>query len=149
MIRFIEENKDAVVGGRRLGVEPICETLQVAQSSYYAARGRPPSARERRDRELVPRLVGLWKENYQVYGARKLCKAARRAWIDVGRDQTARLMRRAGIEGVLRTKRVRTTRSDAAAGRHPDLVNRQFTATTPNQLWVTDLTFVATWAGVA
>jgi transposase InsO family protein len=149
MIRFIEENKDAVVAGRRLGVEPICSVLQVAQSTYYAARGRPCSARERRDRELTPRLVGLWTDNYQVYGARKLWKAARRAGIEIGRDQTARLMRRAQIQGVLRTKRVRTTRRDQEAGRHPDLVGRQFTATAPNQLWVTDLTFVATWAGVA
>jgi len=146
---FIDANKDDVVDGRRLGVEPICEVLQVAPSSYYAARGRPPSARERRDLELTPRLVELWKDNYQVYGARKLWKAARRAGIDIGRDQTGRLMRRAGIEGVVRTKRVRTTRRDQEAGRHPDLVKRQFTATAPNQLWVTDLTFVATWAGVA
>jgi putative transposase len=149
MIRFIEENKDAVVDGRRLGVEPICETLQVAQSTYYAARGRPLSARERRDGELAGRLVGLWQENYRVYGARKLWKTARRAGIEIGRDQTARLMRRAGICGVLWTKRVRTTRPEAGAGRHPDLVQRQFTATAPNQLWVTDLTFVSTWAGVA
>jgi len=149
MTRFIEENKDAVVEGRRLGVEPICRVLQVAQSTYYAARSRPPSARERRDRELTPRLVGLWKDNYQVYGARKLWKTARRAGIEIGRDQTGRLMRRAGIQGVLRSKRVRTTRRDQQAGRHPDLVKRQFTATAPNQLWVTDLTFVATWAGVA
>jgi putative transposase len=146
---FIDQNKDDVVDGRRLGVEPICEVLQVASSSYYAVRGRPPSARERRDRELVPRLVGLWKDNYQVYGVRKLWKTARRAGIDIGRDQTGRLMRQAGIQGVLRTKRVRTTRRDQDAGRHPDLVKRQFTATAPNQLWVTDLTFVATWAGVA
>jgi len=76
---FIDANKDDVVDGRRLGVEPICEVLQVAPSSYYAARGRPPSARERRDLELTPRLVELWKDNYQVYGARKLWKAARRA----------------------------------------------------------------------
>ena len=135
--------------GRRLGVEPICEALQVALSTYYAARGRPPSARERRDQELTPRLVGIWKDNYQVYGARKLWKAAQRAGIEIGRDQTARLMRRAQIQGVLRSKRVRTTRRDQEAGRHPDLVKRQFTATAPNQLWVTDLTFVATWAGVA
>jgi putative transposase len=146
---FIDQNKDDVVDGRRLGVEPICEALQVAPSTYYAARGRPPSARERRDRELTPRLVGIWRDNYQVYGARKLWKAARRAGIEIGRDQTARLMRRAGIQGVLRSKRVRTTRRDQEAGRHPDLVKRQFTATAPNQLWVTDLTFVATWAGVA
>ena len=146
---FIDENKGDVVEGRRLGVEPICEVLQVAPSSYYAARGRPPSARARRDAELTPRLVGIWKDNYQVYGARKLWKTARRAGIDIGRDQTARLMRRAGIHGVLRSKRVRTTRRDQSAGRHPDLVGRQFTASAPNELWVTDLTFVATWAGVA
>jgi len=146
---FIDHNKDDVVEGCRLGVEPICEALQVAPSTYYAARGRPPSARERRDQELTPRLVGIWKDNYQVYGARKLWKAAQRAGIEIGRDQTARLMRRAQIQGVLRSKRVRTTRRDQEAGRHPDLVKRQFTATAPNQLWVTDLTFVATWAGVA
>ena len=146
---FIDHNKDDVVEGCRLGVEPICEALQVAPSTYYAARGRPLSARERRDQELTPRLVGIWKDNYQVYGARKLWKAAQRAGIEIGRDQTARLMRRAQIQGVLRSKRVRTTRRDQDAGRHPDLVKRQFTATAPNQLWVTDLTFVATWAGVA
>ena len=146
---FIDANKDDVVEGRRLGVEPICETLQVASSTYYAARDRPPSPRAQRDAELTPRLVGLWKDNYQVYGSRKLWRTARRAGIDIGRDQTARLMRAAGIQGVLRAKRVRTTRREQGAGRHPDLVERQFTASEPNQLWVTDLTFVATWAGVA
>ncbi len=123
--------------------------LQVASSTYYAARSRPPSARAQRDAELVPRLVELWKGNYEVYGSRKLWKAARRAGIDIGRDQTARLMRRAGIYGARRSKRMRTTRRDSGAGRHPDLVNRQFRADAPNRLWVTDLTFVATWAGVA
>ena len=135
--------------GRRLGVEPICEVLQVAPSSYYAVRDRPLSARARRDAELVPQLVGIWKDNYQVYGSRKLWKTARRAGIEIGRDQTARLMRQAGSQGVVRTKRVRTTRPEKSAGRHPDLVDRQFTASAPNELWVTDLTFVATWAGVA
>jgi putative transposase len=146
---FIDQNKDDVVDGRRLGVEPICEVLQVAPSSYYAAVNRPLSERAQRDAQLTPRLTQLWKDNYQVYGARKLWKTARRAGIDIGRDQTARLMRQAGIEGVLRSKRVRTTRREQAAGRHPDLVGRQFTADGPNQLWVTDLTFVSTWAGVA
>ena len=146
---FIDANKDAIVDGSRLGVEPICRVLQVASSTYYAARDRPLSERAQRDAELVPRLVGLWKENYEVYGSRKLWKAARRAGIEIGRDQTARLMRRAGIQGALRSKRIRTTRRDRSAGRHPDLVKRQFTAAAPNRLWVTDLTFVATWAGVA
>jgi putative transposase len=138
-----------VFDGRRLGVEPICEVLQVAPSSYYAARSRPPSRRAQRDAELVPRLVKLWKDNYEVYGSRKLWKAARRAGIDIGRDQTRRLMAKAGIQGARRTKRVRTTRRDQSASRHPDLVQRQFSASEPNRLWVTDLTFVATWAGVA
>lgn len=83
------------------------------------------------------------------HGARKLQKAAGRAGLTVGRDQVARLMRSAGIEGVLRTKRVRTTRNYQLAARHPDLVRRDFTATAPNQLWVTDLSYLPTWAGVA
>ena len=68
IVAFIDANKDDVVDGRRLGVEPICRVLQVAPSSYYAARDRPPSARAQRDAELVPRLVELWKKNYEVYG---------------------------------------------------------------------------------
>ena len=121
----------------------------MAPSTYYDTKARPPSARCRRDAELGPALVALWEDNYRVYGARKLWKAARRAGHDIGRDQVARLMRAAGIEGVRRGKRVRTTKPDPTAPRHPDLVKRQFTATAPNQLWVTDVTFVPTWAGVA
>ncbi len=98
---------------------------------------------------MGPVLTPLWKDNYCVYGARKLWKTARRAGHDLGRDQVARLMREAGIAGVRRGKRVRTTKPDPTAPRHPDLVGRDFTASAPNQLWVTDLTFVATWAGVA
>ena len=146
---FIDANKDDVVDGRRLGVESICTVLQVAPSTYYAARDRPPSPRVLRDAELVPRLTKLWSDNYEVYRSRKLWKAARRAGIDIGRDQTARLMKAGGIQGATRSKRVRTTRRDRSAGRHPDLVNRQFRASEANRLWVTDLTFVATWAGVA
>ena len=111
----------------------------MAQSTYYAAKSRAPSQRVCRDAVLGPALVGLWKDNYSVYGARKLWKAAHRAGHDVGRDQVARLMRAAGIEGVRRGKRVRTTKADPGAGRHPDLVKRDFTAPAPNQLWVTDL----------
>ena len=123
--------------------------LQVAPSTYYAARDRVPSARSISDAALVPELVRLWEDNYRVYGVRKLWKAARRAGIDIGRDQTGRLMRAAGIEGATRSRRVTTTKADPAAPRHPDLVQREFTAPAPNRLWVTDLTFVATWAGVA
>ncbi|QFS90441.1 Integrase core domain protein [Mycobacterium sp. THAF192] len=121
----------------------------MAPSTYYDAKTRPPSARAQRDAVLGPALRQLWKDNYQVYGAHKLWKTARRAGHDVGRDQVARLMRAAGIQGVRRGKRVRTTKPDPVAARHPDLVKRKFTATAPNQLWVTDLTFVPTWAGVA
>ena len=136
------------------GVEPICRVLselgcQVAPSTYYAAKTRPPSARAQRDAVMIPVLVALWAANYRVYGAHKLWKAARRAGHDIGRDQVARLMRAAGIEGVSRRRRLRTTRPDDTAARHPDLVGRDFTAGAPNQLWVLDLTYVATWAGVA
>ena len=121
----------------------------MAPSTYYDTKTRTPSARAQRDAVLGPALVRLWKDNYCVYGARKLWKTARRAGHEVGRDQVARLMRTAGIHGVRRGKRVRTTTPDPVAARHPDLVNRQFSASAPNQLWVTDLTFVSTWSGVA
>jgi putative transposase len=98
---------------------------------------------------LGPALVKLWEDNYSVYGARKLWKAARRAGHDVRRDQVARLMRATGIQGVRRGKQVRTTKPDPAAARHPDLVKRRFLAYAPNQLRVTELTYVPTWAGVA
>ena len=140
---FIDEHRD------EFGVEPICATLQVAPSTYYAARKRAPSARALRDAVMMPILLTLWVANRKLYGAHKLWKAARRAGHDIGRDQVARLMKALEIEGVRRGRRVRTTRPDQGAARHPDLVNRTFTATAPNQLWVVDLTYVATWAGVA
>jgi putative transposase len=118
-------------------------------STYYENKTRPPCARACRDAVIGPALRELWEDNYRVYGARKLWKAARRAGHDVGRDQVARHMRAAGITGTRRGKRVRTTKPDPTAARHPDLVGRDFTATAPNALWVTDLTFVPTWAGVA
>ena len=145
---YIDEHRD------HYGVEPICRTLaaagvKIAPSTYYAAKTRPPSTRALRDAVMMPVLLTLWVANYRVYGARKLWKAARRAGHDIGRDQVARLMRELGIRGVRRGKRLVTTRRDDKAGRPPDLVNRAFTASAPNQLWVTDLTFVATWSGVA
>jgi putative transposase len=121
----------------------------VAPSTYYAAKSRPLSARAQRDATLLVVLAALHAANFSVYGARKMWKAMVRAGHDVGRDQVARLMREAGLRGVRRSKRIRTTRRDDAAPRSPDLVERNFTATGPNQLWVTDLTYVPTWAGVA
>jgi putative transposase len=130
------------------GVEPICEVLQFAPSTYYAARSRPLSERAMNDVVLKVAIFTVWQANYEVYGVRKMWKAMRRAGADVGRDQVARLMRDLGIAGARRGKRVRTTRPDDQATRSPDLVQRNFTATGPNQLWVTDLTYVPTWAGM-
>jgi putative transposase len=143
MVAYIDEHKD------EFGVEPICQQLPIAPSTYYAAKSREPSARALRDAVLLPLLLTVWTENYEVYGIRKMWKAMRRAGEDVGRDQVARLMRELDIQGARRGKKVRTTRADETAGRHPDLVDREFVATRPNALWVTDLTHVATWAGVA
>jgi putative transposase len=126
--------------------------LQVAPSTYYAAKKRElaPSARSLRDVVLMQVLMVLWVANRKVYGAHKLWKAARRAGHDVGRDQVARLMRQMEIEGVSRQRRkVFTTRPDPDATRAPDLVNRNFTADRPDALWVTDLTYVPTKAGMA
>jgi putative transposase len=143
MVDYIDTHKD------EFGIEPICSELPIAPSTYYAAKIRPPSARTQRDAVLQPALFELWQDNFRVYGARKLWKAAGRAEHDVGRDQVARLMRQMDIRGVNRSKKVRTTRPDERAIRHPDLVDRQFIAERPNGLWVTDLTYVPTWSGVA
>jgi putative transposase len=142
-VEFIDENR------AELGVEPICKELQVAPSTYYAAKVRPLSARAMRDAVLIPILVALWSANFKVYGARKLWKAARRAGHDLGRDQVARLMGLAGIEGIRKGRKRHTTRPDPEAPRHPDLVERHFVAERPNALWVSDLTYVATWSGFA
>ena len=139
IVDYIDANRE------EFGVEPICKVLQVAPSTYYSAKKRPPSARAVRDAVLLPILLALWQANYSVYGAHKLWRAARRAGHDIGRDQVARLMRELGIRGVRRGRRVITTRRDDTAPRSPDLVKRNFTATAPNQLWVTDLTYVPTW----
>ncbi len=140
---FIDDNRDD------FGVEPICTTLEVAPSTYYDNKKRPLSARAIRDAMLMPILLALFSANRKVYGAHKLWKAARRAGHDIGRDQTARLMRQMGIRGVSRSRKVRTTVPDEKADRPADLVDRDFTADRPNRLWVTDLTFVSTWAQTA
>ena len=141
-MKFIDNHRG------EFGVEPICRTLQVAPSTYYAVKGRVPSVRAIRDAVMMPILLALWTQNRKVYGVRKLWKAARRAGYVIGRDQTARLMKALDIQGVRRGRRVRTTRRTETAVRHPDLVKRDFTASAPNQLWVTDLTSVATWTGM-
>jgi transposase InsO family protein len=143
MVRFIDAHRDV------FGVEPICRVLQVASSTYYAARSRQPSARAVSDAVWMPILMALWVANRKVYGAHKLWKAARRAGHDIGRDQTARLMRLMAIRGVTRRRTVRTTQPDPDAVRAADLVDRDFTADRPDALWVTDLTYVPTRSGMA
>ena len=144
IVAFIDEHRAV------FGVEPICTVLQVAPSTYYTAKSRPLSARAVRDVVMMQVLLVLWVANRKVYGAHKLWKAAQRAGHDIGRDQVARLMRQMGIEGVSRQRRkVFTTRPDPDATRAPDLVNRNFRAEGPDQLWVTDLTYVATRSGMA
>ncbi len=141
MTAFIDRYRE------EFGVEPICRELQVAPSTYYAAKSRLPCARARSDAELKPTILECWEANYRVYGARKIWKQLRREGVEVGRDRVARLMRELGICGVVRGKVRRTTVADPAAQRAPDLVNREFRATRPNQLFVSDFTYVATWVG--
>jgi putative transposase len=142
MVAYIDGHKE------EFGIEPICEVMQFAPSTYYAAKTRPLSARAIRDACLKVAIVTVHQANYEVYGVRKMWKAMRRTGEDIGRDQVARLMRELGIEGARRGRKTRTTRADEKANRPPDLVERRFTAERPNELWVTDLTYVPTWAGM-
>jgi putative transposase len=124
--------------------------LQIAPSTYYAAKSRPPSARQVRDEELCKEISRVYEENYGVYGARKIWLQLRREGVVVARCTVERLMRTLGLAGAVRggTRR-RTTVPDPAADRPADLVRRAFTAEGPNRLWVADLTYVATWSGIA
>jgi putative transposase len=143
MSRYIDTHRD------RFGVEPTCRVLQVAPSTYYAAKARPRSARAVRDAELKLHIERVYKANYQVYGAEKIWRQLAREGIQVGRDRVARLMRQLGIRGVQRGKPKRTTISaDPTHTERPaDLVNRTFTAREPNRLWVADLTYVPIHSG--
>jgi putative transposase len=141
MIAYIDEFK------HRYGVEPICRVLPIAPSTYYAARRRPLSARAVRDTKLKVEIARVHAEHFGVYGARKLWRQLHREGVAVARCTVERLMGELGLEGVRRGKPRRTTTPDAAAPRPADLVEREFSAQRPNQLWVADLTYVATWSG--
>jgi putative transposase len=141
MIAFIDERKD------RFGVEPICRVLPIAPSTYHAAHHRPRSARAVRDGELKMEIARIHAEHFGVYGARKVWRQLHREGITVARCTVERLMGELGLEGVRRGKPRRTTTPDAATARPADLVERDFSAIRPNQLWVADLTYVATWSG--
>jgi transposase InsO family protein len=146
MVSFIDLHRDTY------GVEPICEVLPIAPSTYYVQKARQADpellpARAKRDAQLRPEVKRVWDENFQVYGVRKVWRQLIRENIGAARCTVGRLMRDLGLRGVVRGKKVWTTVSDDTAVRPPDLVNRQFVASRPNQLWVSDLTYVATWQG--
>ena len=146
MIAFVKEHRDI------WGVEPICWVLQISPSTFYAhlavARDRDlASDRAKRDAELRPQMKQVWEDNRSVYGARKLWHAMRREGHDLARCTVERLMRDIGIEGVGCGKKVKTTWPDKALPCPMDRVNRQFRATMPNQLWVSDFTYVSTRKG--
>jgi len=129
------------------GVEPICQVLEIAPSTYYEARSRPASARRLRDAQLKVEIERVRKQNFEVYGIEKVWRQLNREDIAVGRERVARLMREMGLEGVVRGKSKRTTIPGELAERPADLVDRKFTAPAPNRLWVADLTYVWTRAG--
>ncbi len=146
MIAFIDNHREA------FGVEPICKLLPIAPSTYHAhvAQRADPSrlsARARQDLGLKEEIGRVFGENFAVYGARKVWRQLRREGQPVARCTVERLMKSMGLQGVIRGKVVRTTISDKAASCPLDKVNRQFRAERPNQLWVSDFTYVSTWSG--
>jgi transposase InsO family protein len=153
VVGYIDAHRDLLVEGKKLGVEPICEVLreagvQIAASTYYAAKTRPLSARAVRDAELVEDIKIAHKANLGVYGARKIHAELNREGITVARCTVERLMRAQGLRGIRREKTRKTTMADGAETPRPaDLVERQFVADAPNRLWVADLTYVKTHAG--
>jgi putative transposase len=139
-----------IVSGSRGSAASSGEQLEcgfLTASGYWAAKRRRPAARTLSDRELLPVLERLHAANYGVYGVRKMWWLLNREGHQVGRDRVARLMRQAGLHGVVRGRKIFTTRTDTADHRPDDLVQRRFTAPAPNRMWVADLTCVRTWAG--
>ena len=151
IIEYIERYKNV------FGVEPICTTLTnadvpIAPSTFYAARTRAPSARAVRDEELKPVIARVHKENYGVYGIRKMHAQLNREEVlagcqSVARCTTQRLMKDLGLRGISRAKGPRTTVPGTAPDTRKDLVKRAFTADRPDRLWVADITYVRTFSG--
>jgi putative transposase len=151
-VRFIDEHRHDMIDGRQFGVEPICRVLseggrRIAPSTYYAAKARPLCDRVIRDAELLAQIRRVHEKNYGVYGPRKVWRQLHREGIQVARCTVERLMKADGLRGVVRGAKIGTTKPDAAVPRPEDLVERQFQALRPNQLWVVDFTYVATWVG--
>ena len=142
MTRYIDTHRST------FGVEPICQALAIAPSSYYAAKSRPPSRTgSEDDAKLKPEITRVHQGNFAVYGTRKVWRQLCREGVEVGRDRVARLMADLGLSGATRTKKIRTTTPALACARPADLVERVFTAQAPDRLWVADLTYVWTRAG--
>ena len=147
MVNFLEEHQG------EYGVEPICAMLPIAPSTYYEQRARKLDpqkrpARTKRDEEMRVEIQRVWDENFCVYGAEKVWRQLGQEDVDVARCTVERLMRDMGLRGAVRGRAFTTTTvADESARRPDDLVKREFRATRPNQLWVADLTYVATWAG--
>lgn len=146
MRAFVDQHRDT------FGVESICKVLQIAPSGYrrHAARQRTPALRPERartDAALMPHVDRVWRSNRSVYGANKVWRELRREGCRVARCTVERLMRDAGLQGVRRGRALRTTVPDSSAACPLDRVNRQFRADRPNQLWVSDFTYVSTWQG--
>ena len=145
-VLFVDANRESY------GVEPICRMLPIAPSTYYEqkAREKDPSrqpARAKRDVQLRGEIRRVRQENFDVYGVRKVWRQLRREGRDVARCTVARLMREMGLQGAVRGRRFKTTKPDSSGARPMDLVERDFNATRPNELWVSDLTYIATWRG--
>ena len=146
MTRFIDEHRDSY------GVEPICKMLPIAPSTHYERKARQTDpdrlpARARRDATLREDIHRVRRENFDVYGPRKVWRQLKREGVKTARCTVERLMRGLGLQGVVRGRKFKTTVGDDSVCRPADLVERDFTATRPNQLWVADLTYVATWRG--
>lgn len=148
MIAFIDAFRD------RFGVEFICTTLAhhrqggfMTSRGYRAAKKRLPSKRLVRDCELILVMMDIHRDNYSVYGVHKMWHAMKRAGYDIGRDQVARLMKIAGLHGIVRGRKPITTKPAKTPDQRPDLVQRNFRASAPNRLWVADITYVRTSAG--
>ncbi len=143
MSAFVDQRKGD------FGVEPICRTLGVSASAYYERRSGRRSERALEDERLTALIESTHAENYHAYGYRRMWKALGRVGEAVGRGRVQRLMRAAGIEGAKRRgKPWRTTTPDPGAHRRPDLVERDFSAAGPNELWVADLTYLRCWEGL-
>jgi putative transposase len=141
MSAFIDTHRE------RFGIEPICRELEIAPSTYYAQKRRPASQRALRDEQLKEQIRLVFDANYGVYGADKVWAALNREGTAVARCTVERLMRALGLRGARRGKTKRTTIRDEQAAKPADLVDRRFSSSQPNELWVADLTYVRSYAG--